>query len=85
MDPTKLKQGVALRSSSASGKSTGAQGGSAGAGGLPFSEPDFLAESTPTGGWCQLKKASGFTENLPNFYQIFTDFQSFPQISDDFD
>ena len=35
-----------------------------------------MAESTPTGGWCQLKKASGFTENLPNFYQIFKDFQS---------
>ena len=28
-------------------------------------EPDLAAESTPTGGWCQMKQASIFTENLP--------------------
>ena len=26
------------------------------------SEPDYLAESNPTGGWCQMKKARNFTE-----------------------
>ena len=34
-------------------------------------EPDSSAESTPTGGWCQIKQASIFTEILPNCYQNF--------------
>jgi hypothetical protein len=28
---------------------------------LAKSEPDLSAESTPTGGWCQMKQASIFT------------------------
>ena len=32
-------------------------------------EPDLSAESTPTGGWCQMKQASSFTENLTKLYQ----------------
>ena len=48
-------------------------------------EPDLSAESTPTGGWCQMKQASIFTENLPRCYRNFTSFHSCPQISDNFD
>ena len=44
-------------------------------------EPDLSAESTPTGGWCQMKQASIFTEIWPKFCQIFTNFHNFPQIS----
>ena len=39
-------------------------------------EPDLLAESTPTGGWCQMNQASIFADNLPKFYQKFTNFHS---------
>ena len=33
-------------------------------------EPDLLAKSTPTGGWCQMKQASSFTEKLPMCIKI---------------
>ena len=29
---------------------------------IPQAEPDLSAESTPTGGWCQMKQANIFTE-----------------------
>ena len=46
--------------------------------------PEFSAESTPTGGWCQMEQAS------IKISQNFTNFHSFPLsanylISDDFD
>ena len=44
----------------------------------------FGPNRPPTGGWCQLKKASSFTEILRKFCQNFTDFHNFPQISDYF-
>ena len=50
-----------------------------------YPEPDLSAESTPTDGWCQMKQASIFTEILPKVYKIFTNFLSFPQISNIFD
>ena len=38
------------------------------------SEPDLSAESTPKGGWCQMKQANIFfllfTENLPKSYPM---------------
>ena len=50
-------------------------------------EPDLSAESTPTGGWCQMKQASIFTENFLEFYQNFTNSISrkYDEISDNFD
>ena len=39
--------------------------------GLQRPEPDLSAESTPTGGWCQMKQASSFTEELHKFVRYF--------------
>ena len=40
---------------------------------IPQAEPDLSAESTPTGGWCQMKQANIFTEII----EISTNFFSF--------
>ena len=44
--------------------------------GRPEAEPGHSAESTPTGGWCKMKQASIFTENLPKMYHKFSQFSA---------